>query len=98
MQIGNEKLDAKQYLTRLCDPDSAEARAADSSDRSYKRGATQGVCFAYDWLARGGSLEDLARLCDLSMEMRNSGKGSAAFLDELLATFRRERPRRLSRR
>ncbi len=62
--------------------------ATNYSEASYKRGITQALSFAYDFIAGGGSLSDLGRLCDLAMEMRNRREGSGAFLDILMQKFR----------
>lgn len=63
-------------------------RTRAASETSYTRGVTQGLQFAFDWFMAGGSLEEFAVICDISMEMRIQGRGGGAFLDKLRQEYR----------
>ncbi len=59
------------------------------AEMSYRRGATQGMSFAYDWIEAGNSLGGLAALCNLSMELRYQRNGKVGpFLDTLRRRYR----------
>ena len=59
-----------------------------TGEGSYRRGVSQALALAANLAQQGCTWQDLARLADESLEMREDHKPHPAYIDELMARQR----------